>query len=195
MNPLYNYYTTIKFINVMKKIVLALIFVMFTFVVNAQGIYTKVTKYDKFDDIEWTKEIKTLITKTDTTFVIETKGSKPETYLYFDFLTVHDGCRDSLSNLVGNVWGYESLYSVLTEKNIEEARTAVIEQIKDSPDSLKTLSHIRTLFWSELLDRSKNSPVITVRTISKSRFGFEYDTDYIWINFKDGSRIIYSKDR
>ena len=61
----------------MKKLIFSICFVLTSIVVNAQGIYTKVTKYDKFDDVEWEKTIKTLITKTDTTFVIETKGSKP----------------------------------------------------------------------------------------------------------------------
>ena len=179
----------------MKKIVLILVNVMFTFVVNAQGIYTKVTKYDKFDDIEWTKEIKTLITKTDSTFVIETKGSKPETYRYSDspLLAIHDGRRDSLSNIVADVWGYESQYVAITEKAIEDVRNAVAEQIKDLPDSLVSETKIQILSGLELLKIIDKLPTITLRTISKYSFDFEYDTDLVWIKFEDGSRIIYSK--
>lgn len=47
---------------------------------SAQGIYTSVHKYDKFDDVVWEKEIKTLVTKTDSTIIIETKGTKPVEY-------------------------------------------------------------------------------------------------------------------
>lgn len=179
----------------MKKIFLTLVSVMFTFSGYAQGIYTKVTKYDKFDDIEWTKEIKTLITKTDTTFVIETKGSKPETYRYSDtpLMALHVGHRDSLANIVADIWGYESQYTAITEETIEEVRNAVQEQIKDLPDSSIFDEKIQMLFGLEMLERIDKLPTITFRTISKYHFTFEYDTDIVWIKFEDGSRIIYTR--
>ena len=179
----------------MKKLIFSICFVLTSIVVNAQGIYTKVTKYDKFDDVEWEKTIKTLITKTDTTFVIETKGSKPKTYWYIDgpFFSAHEGSRDSLSNIVADVWGYESQYIVITEETIEEVRSEVREQIKDLPDSLVFDEKINKLSGLALLRKIDKLPKITVRTISKYRFTYEYDTDLVWIRFEDGSRIIYSK--
>lgn len=179
----------------MKKLIFSICFVLTSIVVNAQGIYTKVTKYDKFDDVEWEKTIKTLITKTDTTFVIETKGSKPKTYRYIDspFFSTHEGSRDSLSNIVADVWGYESQYTVITEETIEEVRSEVQEMIKDMPDSLVFDEKINKLSGLALLRKIDKLPKITVRTISKYRFTYEYDTDLVWIRFEDGSRIIYSK--
>lgn len=46
----------------MKKIITLLFVMMCTLCVSGQGIYTKVTKYDKFDDVVWTRQVKTLIT-------------------------------------------------------------------------------------------------------------------------------------
>lgn len=179
----------------MKKLIFSICFVLTSIVVNAQGIYTKVTKYDKFDDVEWEKTIKTLITKTDTTFVIETKGSKPKTYWYIDspLFSAHEGSRDSLSNIVADVWGYESQYIVITEETIEEVRSEVQELIKYMPDSLVVNEKTNTLYGIVMLRMIDKLPTITVRTISKYRFTYEYDTDLVWIRFEDGSRIIYSK--
>lgn len=47
----------------MKKILLSSLFFLIAFVANAQGIYTKVKKYDKFDDVVWEKDVKTIIDK------------------------------------------------------------------------------------------------------------------------------------
>lgn len=106
----------------MRKVAIITLLALLSMVVNAQGIYTKVTKYDKFDDVEWEKNIKTLISKSDSTIVIETKGSKPEEYRYKDIFPFaeHDGNRNKLVNIVADVWGYESQYIVFSEKNIEE---------------------------------------------------------------------------
>ncbi len=38
-----------------------------------------------------------------------------------------------------------------------------------------------------------DAPTIVFRTISKFKHFFEYATDLVWIRFRDGSRIIYSK--
>ena len=162
---------------------------------QSKSIYTRVTKYDKFDDIEWTKEIKTIITQTDTTFVFETKGSKPETYTYVDnpFWVMHSGSRDSLVNLVANVWGYESQYVAMSEQLKEELAAEAADMIKDLPDSLDEVDinlRVGLLVWSKL----DKLPKITVRKISRYSHRYEYDGEYIWIKFEDGSRIIYSKN-
>lgn len=173
------------------------VFIVFNFVCVAsfaQGIYTKVTKYDKFDDVEWSKTIKTLITKTDSTIVIETKGSKPETYKYTDnhLIATHVGSRDSLVNIVADIWGYYSEYIVYSEKDVEEM-TPMINQIQSVSQDSVSLSNLFDLSL-KLLKRMEKCPVITFRTISRSRYSFEYFTDIVWIKLEDGSRIIYTKD-
>lgn len=179
----------------MKRTVWLFCFLVIALGINAQGIYTKVTKYDKFDDVVWSKNVKTLITQTDTTFVFETKGQKPETYYYVDvpLMAIHEGRRDSLANLVADIWGYESQYFAVTNKIREEVRSETQNQITDMNDTQLTDEDTDFLLAVNLLKRIDELPIITTRTISKYSFSYEYDTDYVWINFKDGSRIVYSK--
>lgn len=180
----------------MRKFFFLLLFAMYVCIANAQGIYTKVTKYDKFDDVEWTKNVKTLITQTDTAFIFETKGSAPEIYRYIDteLFAVHYGRRDSLTNLVADIWGYESQYITITDNVKKEVSDEFVAEWNSLPDSLKTENN-RSLTIALLLMRKADVlPTITVRTVSKYKFSYEYQTDLIWIKFEDGSRIIYEKD-
>ena len=179
----------------MKRTVWLFCFLFVALCINAQGIYTKVTKYDKFDDVLWSKNVKTLITQTDTTFVFETKGQKPEIYRYADspLMAIHMGSRDSLANLVADIWGYESQYFAVTNQIREEVRAETIEQISAMDETQLSDEESNILLAANLLKRIDELPIITTRTISKYRFTYEYDTDYVWIHYKDGSRIVYSK--
>ena len=179
----------------MKKFFFISLILVTSLICSAQGIYTSVVKFDKFDDIVWRKNVKTLITKTDSTFIIETKGQKPEEYFYLDniFLALHVGSRDSVVNLVENVWGYEDQYIVFTQKDKEECYQAALEQIKDLPDSLVFEEKIGMLAVLQLINRADNLPTIHIRTISRYSHRFEYKNDAFWISFNDKSRIIYTK--
>lgn len=46
----------------MKKFLFISMLFVLTIASSAQGVYTKKTKYDKFDDVVWTQNVKTLIT-------------------------------------------------------------------------------------------------------------------------------------
>lgn len=165
---------------------------------SVQSIYTNVRKYDKFDDVIYKKDIKTLVTKADDKIVFETKGRKPVEYYYFDndLFAVHDGSRDSVVNLVNGIYGYEDRYDVFPEDTVEVVRNIVYEKIKgfseSVPDTL--LAKFKDVaFKKELIDRQLNVPEVVFRTVSKTSYSFMYDTDFVWIRFKDGSRIVYSK--
>jgi len=168
-------------------------------VCSAQGIYTSIMKYDKFDDVVWKKDKKTLITKTDSTFIIETKGQTPEEYYYIDtyLLAYHTGSRDSIVNLVENVWGYEDQYKVFTKKEKDEFFQAALEEMKYSPDSLVLSDNYSTtlsmLIYRQMLKSIDKLPTIIIRTISRYNFQFEYKNDYFWVEFPDKTRIIYTK--
>ncbi len=174
----------------MKKLLSLLLVMMCALGMNAQGIYTKVTKYDKFDDVVWKRQIKTLITQTDTTFVVETKGSKPETYYYTDnfLMADHIGRRDSLANLVADLWGYEDVYTVYTEN----LRKEISSKIKNVPDTMTPTNKVNYVF-EEVRKILKRCPKIVIRNISKYSFSYEYKTDLFWIKFNDGTRLIYEK--
>lgn len=177
----------------MKKILLSSLFFLIAFVANAQGIYTKVKKYDKFDDVVWEKDVKTIINKGLSKITIETKGTKPVEYIYYDTISLHDGRRDSLSNLIGDVYGYEEWYSIFPKTLWDKARDEALEECKELPDTLITESIIESFVKKTLLSKIVDAPTIVFRTISKYKYVFEYDTDLVWIRFRDGSRIIYSK--
>lgn len=68
----------------MKKLIAVTIVLMCALTASAQGIYTSIDKYDKFDDVVWTKQIKTIISKSYSTIVVETKGQKPTEYEYLN---------------------------------------------------------------------------------------------------------------
>lgn len=161
---------------------------------SAQGIYTKVQKYDKFDDVVWIKNVKTLITQTDSTFVIETKGGKAETYRYSDspFFAIHVGSRDSLANLVADVWGYETHYYLIDDELRKKVVDEIMEELKNTEGSLSDEEYQLVVFM-KLYDHIEELPVLTIRTVSELRYFFSYETDLAWIKYPDGSRIIYTK--
>lgn len=97
----------------MKKLFFTLLFGMMALFCNAQ-IYTAIKYLDKFDDELKSEQHKTLITKTDTTFVIEEKGKHPVTYYILNVLEEgNHGSKDEIVNLVGNVYGYEETWCVV----------------------------------------------------------------------------------
>lgn len=170
---------------------IALLFVL-SLAASAQGIYTKKTKYDKFDDVVWTKNVKTLITMYNDSIVFETKGQNPETYMYFDqeLMAVHIGDRDNLENLVGDIYGFETQYFGITKSVRQEIKDEFEQSYEESDMDDETASASLALI---LLSKIENAPIITFRTISSTRYTFNYKTDIVWIRYPDGSRIIYEK--
>lgn len=184
-----------KNISFMKKFITTSLIAFWALAMSAQGIYTRVKKYDKFDDVIYEKTIKTLVTKTYDKIIFETKGSKPVEYYYEEdsWFADHIGSRDSVVNLVNDVYGYEDCYNVFPKDTIDVVEKIVSEKAKNTPDSLLTYDRIAAMQKWELFRRIHNAPEVVFRTISKTSYSFMYDTDYVWIRFKDGSRIIYSK--
>ena len=178
----------------MKKFITTSLIAFWALAMSAQGIYTRVRKYDKFDDVVYEKTIKTLITKTYGKIIFETKGSKPVEYYYEEdsWFADHIGSRDSVVNLVNDVYGYEDRYSVFPKDTIDVVKKIVSEKAENTPDSLLTDDRIAAMQKWELFRRIPNAPEVVFRTISKGSYLFIYETDYVWIKFKDGSRIIYS---
>ena len=182
----------------MKKVVILTLLALLSMVANAQGIYTKVTKYDEFDKVVWEKSIKTTITKTDSTLLIETKRSKPTFYYLDNNITAsHSGRQDSLINLDTNVWGYESAYTIISEEKADELMKDIAEYKKYTKDSMNITKQEEQRFVTltlKILAEMLSFPRITFRVISKSPNSFEYKTDIVCIKYEDNSRIIYSKD-
>ena len=104
----------------MKKILLLLLLIV-PFVANAQSyILTQKIVMDKFNDILLDRDQKSIVTKTDSTFVIEEKGSHPVRYMIVSLLPDHSmGDKENVVNLVDNVYGYQECWAVILELDFE----------------------------------------------------------------------------
>lgn len=176
----------------MKKLIAVTIVLMCALTASAQTIYTSIDKYDKFDDVVWTKQIKTIISKSYSTIVVETKGQKPTEYEYLNepLFATQTGSREDLVNLVNDIYGYESSYCLFPKGTIVKTYETVKSEI---PDSLATEDMIDAKVKLKLMLLKYDMPTITFRSISYSQYSFEYRTELAWIRFTDGSRVIYRK--
>lgn len=104
----------------MKKFLFLILTALVTVVADAQ-IFTHKMILDKFDDVVSECEIKTLITKNDTAFIIEEKGNEPVTFkILNENESMSMGSKDNIVQLVGNVYGYDKAWNVVLENDIKK---------------------------------------------------------------------------
>ncbi len=169
----------------MKSFFFTLLFWILGLACNAQ-IYSKIHYYDKFDDLVKSEDNKTLVTKTDSTFIIEEKGHKPVEYLIIRYATDFSlGDKDNIVDLTGRgVYGYQDCWSVIRLSDLEDF-TNHFNKTLLGEESTKVLE--------------KYLLFIVHRFISKFSFEFQFDRDYFWIENgihdnklgNDVHRIIY----
>lgn len=160
----------------MKKFFIILILSFIPFFSNAQ-IYTSIKYLDKFDDEIKIENIKTIVEKTDSTFIVETKGKKPVEYVVFmNNISNSVGSDDETVNLFDNVYGYQESWYVMTRDDFNKWRD------------------IGTLPARQFL-------LTIVHRIIKTQYTHEYKSEYFWIEDevntklgKDVNRIIYIKN-
>ena len=178
-----------------KKIVCLSLLFFVTLFANAQTqrLYNAIVKKDKFDDVIWRKNAKTLVTKTDTTFIVETKGQKPVEYGYISVEPFYKrvGSKDSLISFAKDVYGFDHQYVVMTRDVVKQLGKEMVSGYKEMPDSQRTESNLREMLLGKLLGILGKTQTITFRTISKFGRIYEYDSDLFWIEYSDGSRVIY----
>ena len=129
----------------MKKFFLTLLFGLIGFTCNAQ-IFTKIIYYDKFDDVLKIENRKTLITKTDSTFVIEEKGKKPVVY-YILYVVDNQGSKDKVVNLVGDVYGYETRWCLLRKDNEKIMANFLISAVHRTITTQFSGTYETEFFW------------------------------------------------
>ena len=170
----------------MKKILLILLFIV-PFVANAQSyILTKKTVLDKFDDIISNREQKTIVSKTDSTFVIEEKGSHPVRYMIVKLIPANSmGDKENIVNLVDNVYGYQECWAVILESEFENYLKEYNIYINEA-DKDKLQKNIDYLF-------NKYIYHITRRVVT-TQYTNHILGQYIWIQKgENNGRTIYSK--
>lgn len=154
----------------MKKVISIIAFWLSILTSNAQ-LFTSIRHYDKFDDVVKSEVHKTLITKTDTTFVIEEKGRKPKVYYILNLSTSSRGSKDNIINLVNNVYGYELVWCVIKDEDkdryFDEYGKALRVESENRKDAISKLAK----YWLFIVDR----------VISRYSRVFEYENEYMWI--------------
>ena len=171
----------------MKKFLILILTALVTVAADAEIFTHKMIK-DKFDDVVSECDIKTIITKNDTTFIIEEKGSDPVTYkVLFEFDS--KGSKDNIVRLVNNVYGYEKTWYAVLKKDIKKY---LLEKsaLPNEEDDSKRGDLIRKL-------NEKYYYVITHRVVT-DEYGIHFLYEFYWIEKFDKSendkRIIYGKE-
>lgn len=126
----------------MKKVLFICTLILLSVIVNAQerqsnSIYhfetTKVFSvkmiYDKFDDVISSEKIKTLVTITDSTVIIEEKEKEIKRYLRFEEVST-TGNKDNIVNLVADVYGYEYTFLCVNQSDTFIATYRIVTQSK-----------------------------------------------------------------
>lgn len=172
----------------MKKFLILILTALVTVAADAQ-IFTHKVILDKFDDVVSECEIKTLITKNDTAFIIEEKGNEPVTYVIRHPSTLFSaGSKDDIVRLVNNVYGYQECWYVLLEKDIKDY---VLDNgaLSNEEDDSKRNDLICKL-------NEKYYYLITHRVVT-DQFGTQFLSEHYWIekvSFNEkNERTIYSK--
>lgn len=170
----------------MKKILLISLFGLIGVICNAQ-IYTNIQYYDKFDDALKTEQRKTLITKTDSTFVVEEKGKQPIVYYILNEVSAGtEGSKDDIVNLVGDVYGYQTSWCVVRSDLYKKYLDAYSKFLFDSSEeNMKAVQP----FW-----------LFAVHRTITTQYTGSYITEYFWIVDelnddklgKGVNRIVYS---
>lgn len=167
----------------MKKV----LFVLFGFLsltVHAQ-IFNHKTLRDKFDDVIFDKDIKTLIQRNDSVIIIEEKGQKPVKYIVAYFVYSNSmGSKDEIVNLVENVYGYQECWSVVKEQDVQDVKTALLSAAAEEDES-KRIEIIAKIIDDYCMN--------IVHRVVTTQYSHQFKSEYYWIeNDKTGDRTIYS---
>ncbi len=155
-------------------------------VTNAQ-IFTHKMILDKFDDVVSQCAIKTIIEKNDTSFIIEEKGKKPTVYIiqnYADYQSM--GSKDNIVNLVGNVYGYQECWFVISEKDMihygQAYKSAAMEKDMDKR-------------WSIIEKMTKDYGYYIVHRVVTTQYTPHILNEYCWVEkVVNNERTLYSKN-
>lgn len=193
----------------MKKILFTLLLSITSFVCNAQ-IYSKIEYYDKFDDCIRKENVKTIVNidEDNEIITVETKGRKPIEYIVVEF--EENGRKDSVVNLVGNIYGYEGHWYCIEEKDTInwkfENRKKITELMlkhNKNLDAEKIIEADSVHWYMSLNDwvdfnifmtyENKYIKEIVERYIT-TQYTMQFKNRLFWIKKNDGSRIIYTNN-
>jgi len=156
--------------------ILGIILGLFVWICSYGQIYTTVKYLDKFDDVVKEQTIKTIVEKTDSTFIVETKGKEPIEYvLVMNNILDSAGSNDETVNLFDNVYGYQESWYVMTKEDFNK--------------------------WKEVGTLPAGQFLLTiVHRVIKTQFSHDFVSELFWVQDekhthlgKDIDRIIYRR--
>lgn len=152
---------------------------------NAQ-IFTHKRVLDKFDDVISDRDQKTLIEKTDSTFIIEEKGKKPSVYMIENYIDeLAKGDKDNIVNILDNLYGYEESWYVIREEDYSD-----YQDMYYSCSEEEDINKRREM----LMDMINKYCYIVVHRVITTQITHEYVSELYWIQKGDNNgRTIYSR--
>lgn len=132
----------------MRKIVLMMVMFIGCAICSYGQIFNKVKVLDKFDDVVSERTVKTLVTYTDSTIVVEEKGKQPEEYTIIckDIYRCL-GSRDDVVEVADGVYGFQMAYFTFKESDKDEEKCAyhIVDRYVSS--SSFTYKFSAEIFW------------------------------------------------
>ena len=187
----------------MKK-VLVLILGLIPFFGYGQ-IYSSTMYFDKYDDLVSEKNEKTLIEKTDSTFIIDTKGKTPKVYYIINYAEYNSaGDKDNIVNLTANVYGYQESWCVIKNEDKDAYIKACIEWYNKTADKIKPGEEISKenvdKYKGDLTNELSKYWLFVVHRVITTQYSHTYESEYFWIQDETSTklgeninRIIYKK--
>lgn len=188
----------------MNKFLLFNIFLLSISFCHAQ-IFNNKCVMDKFDDVVDSKNIKTLITRSDSSFFIEEKGNKPVEFVICGgemYPPVYTGSKEEIVNLVQNIYGYQEEYCVIYRDSLIEYRKLgkMIETASDSTtlvfneDGSITGSSEKSILISKQLGVILGCLKKITHRVVVNKYTKEFISEYYWVTDDKENRTIYSNN-
>ena len=153
----------------MKKVFAIIVLCCCALSMDAQVFLSNSIKYyDKFDDEIKIESRKTLVYKTDSTFIFEEKGKEPKVfYILNKSFAASVGDKDNIVNLVNNVYGYQNAWCVIKNEDKDKYFKEKKEVFKSGTYNYDGLAK----YWLFVVNR----------VISRSQFSFYFENEFYWI--------------
>lgn len=177
----------------MKRFLIFVAGLLLCFQTYAQSsVFSQIVYLDKFNDTIKEENVKTIIEKTDSTFVFETKGKTSVTY-FIKLSELNRGDKDNVVNLTSNIYGYETSWCVIREDMYEDYLKDWLNLLHKGDFDTYGDAHFSIL--------QKYCLIITRRVIT-TKYTHDYIREYIWIEDeqntnklgKNINRIVYCLD-
>lgn len=132
----------------MRKTILMMMVFIGCSICSYGQIFNKVKVRDKFDDVVSERTVKTLVTYTDSTIVVEEKGKEPEEYtIICKDIDRCFGSRDNVMEVADGIYGFQMAYFTFKESDKDEEKCvySIVDRYVSSSPVIYVFS--AEVFW------------------------------------------------